>query len=83
VPERAEAYQDELELARVSEFLTSVEEIEALTGLDFGEGLRSADVRRGSERAPAIDATAAALSRTKTTASGSPTKKRTKPPADA
>ena len=45
----AEAFDDPLELARVSEFLSTVTEIEDLTGLDFGEALREADIRRGSE----------------------------------
>ena len=46
---RAEAFDDPLELARVSEFLSTVAEIEDLTGLDFGEALREADIRAGSE----------------------------------
>jgi endonuclease G, mitochondrial len=46
---RAEAFDDPLELARVTEFLSTVAEIEDLTGLDFGEALREADIRRGSE----------------------------------
>jgi endonuclease G len=57
VPERAEAFDDEEELARVSEFLTTVEEIEGLTHLDFGAEVRGGDVRRGRRRgAPAVDA---------------------------
>ncbi|HTV70610.1 MAG TPA: DNA/RNA non-specific endonuclease [Rhizobiaceae bacterium] len=44
-----EAFGDEDELARVSEFLTTVTEIEALTGLDFGANVREADIRAGSE----------------------------------
>ncbi len=46
---RAEAFGDDLELARVSEFLTTVAEIERLTGLDFGSLLRDADIRAGQE----------------------------------
>ncbi|MBW9052975.1 DNA/RNA non-specific endonuclease [Rhizobium mesosinicum] len=49
-----EAYGDEEELARVSEFLSSVEEIEALTKLDFGDQLRTADIRAGRAATPAI-----------------------------
>lgn len=56
----AEAFTDADELARASEFLTSVAEIEALTGLDFGKAVRAGDVRkarRGAEAA--IDAAVA------------------------
>nr|WP_246529556.1 DNA/RNA non-specific endonuclease [Microvirga zambiensis] len=45
----AEAFGDEEELARVSEFLSTVGEIEALTGLDFGNALRKADIRLGKK----------------------------------
>jgi endonuclease G len=45
-----EAFTDEDELARVSEFLTTIEEIETLTGLDFGRAVRNADVRKGATR---------------------------------
>ena len=47
----AEAFADEEELARVSEFLSTVEEIEELTGIDFGQAVRAADVRAGAESA--------------------------------
>ena len=50
-----EAYLDEIELARVSEFLTTVASIEELTGLDFGDIVRKADVRAGAESIAAID----------------------------
>jgi endonuclease G len=46
----AEAFDDANELARVPQFLTAVEEIERLTGLDFGDGVRRGDVRTGEER---------------------------------
>lgn len=46
---QAEAFDDPLELARVAEFLSTVAEIEDLTGLDFGAALREADIRAGSE----------------------------------
>jgi endonuclease G len=46
--ESAEAFADNLELARVSEFLTTVTQIEKLTGLDFGQAVRGADVRAGA-----------------------------------
>lgn len=57
MPEGAEpeAFVDDEELARVSEFLTTVAEIERLTGLDFGAVVRAADVRAGSDRSPAIE----------------------------
>jgi endonuclease G len=53
----AEAFADDLELARVSEFLTTVAQIEKLTGLDFGEDVRDADVRSsaGAQALPAQD----------------------------
>ncbi|MBC8128838.1 MAG: DNA/RNA non-specific endonuclease [Rhizobiaceae bacterium] len=56
-PDRgAEAFGDPDELARVSEFLSTVAEIEALTGLDFGDALRRADIRSGGKTGvPAID----------------------------
>lgn len=44
-----EAFEDEEELARVSEFLSTVQEIEALTQLDFGTAVRDGDVRAGME----------------------------------
>ena len=49
------AYLDEIELARVSEFLTTVASIEELTGLDFGDIVRKADVRAGAGSIAAID----------------------------
>jgi len=51
----AEAFDDANELTRVSQFLTTVEEIERLTGLDFGEDVRRGDVRAGEERASVAD----------------------------
>jgi endonuclease G len=52
----SEAFNDADELARVSQFLTTVGEIEQLTGLDFGEKVRDGDIRAGeSARAP-VDA---------------------------
>jgi endonuclease G len=55
--EDAEAFTDNLELARVSEFLTTVAAIEKLTGLDFGKAVRDADVRAkaGTGMPPAQD----------------------------
>lgn len=44
----SEQFTDDLELARVSEFLSTVAEIEELTGLDFGRAVRGADVRAGA-----------------------------------
>jgi len=40
-----EAYDDDEELARVSEFVSTVAEIERLTGLRFDEQVRSGDIR--------------------------------------
>jgi endonuclease G len=42
-----EAFQDEDEIDRVDDFLTTIEAIEAATNLDFGEAVRRADVRAG------------------------------------
>lgn len=42
-----EAFQDEDELERVDDFLTTIAEISRLTGLDFGEAVEQADIRRG------------------------------------
>ncbi len=65
----AEAFDDEDELARVSEFLSSVEEIEALTHLDFGSVVRNADIRAGAEAAstPALALEPEALARDRPT----------------
>ena len=41
-----ESYEDEDELARVSEFVSTVEEIESLTNLRFDSQVREADIRR-------------------------------------
>lgn len=51
----AEAFDDPEELARVSQFLTTVAEIERLTGLDFGEDVRNADIRAGEAESASID----------------------------
>ncbi len=45
-----EAFLDDEELAKVEDFLTTVEEIERLTKLDFGAEVREADVFAGQER---------------------------------
>jgi endonuclease G len=52
----AEAFGDEEELARVSEFLSTVAEIESLSGLDFGDAVRDADILAGmgESGAPAL-----------------------------
>ncbi len=58
MPEAAgpEAFADSEELARVTEFLSTVREIETLTGLDFGATVRKADISSGgSVPAPALD----------------------------
>ncbi len=44
-----EAYAEDEELARVTEFLSTVKEIEGLTGLDFGKALHDADIRKGAK----------------------------------
>lgn len=43
----AEAFLDANELGRVKDFLSTIEEIEDITELDFGTAVRSADVRKG------------------------------------
>jgi len=45
----AEAFLDKGELDRVTDFLSTVREIEELTELDFGETVRRADVRSGAQ----------------------------------
>ncbi len=47
----AEAFLDPVELARVDDFVTTVAEVEKLTGLNFGDAVRDADVRRGEPTA--------------------------------
>lgn len=76
--EGSEAFTDNLELARVSEFLTTVEEIETLTGLDFGEETREADVRAGAKavRIPAQDIQSKDLKRRRSTPRPRKTQKR-------
>jgi endonuclease G len=51
----AEAFDDEDELERVSQFLSTVEEIERLTGLDFGDEVRNGDVRAGESARGGLD----------------------------
>ena len=51
----SEAFDDPGELARMAEFLTTVADIEQLTGLDFGDDVRNADIRSGQESAGAIE----------------------------
>lgn len=58
----SEAFSDSEELTRVSEFLSSVEEIEELTGLDFGNDLRTGDLRGGKKATPTLDFTLTELS---------------------
>lgn len=43
----AEAFMDADELKRVEDFLSTIAEVETATGLDFGDAVRSADVRPG------------------------------------
>lgn len=49
-----EAHPDEEEIARVSEFVATVAEIEQLTSLDFGAEIRNGDIRAGSPEAIAV-----------------------------
>lgn len=52
----AEAFADTEELARVTEFLSTVREIEELTGLEFDVTIREADIRgTGTQPGPALD----------------------------
>ncbi len=43
----SEAFADPAELDKVRDFLSTVAAVEAATGLDFGAGVRDADIRRG------------------------------------
>lgn len=45
----SEAFQEPGELDRVADFLSTVEEVERLTDLDFGDAVRVADIRKGQE----------------------------------
>ncbi|WP_164743008.1 DNA/RNA non-specific endonuclease [Mesorhizobium sp. Z1-4] len=67
MPERiadgAEAFGDDEELARVSEFLATVAEVEKATGLDFGDIVRDGDIRAGAESAAAVTLKATDLKR--------------------
>jgi endonuclease G len=45
----AEAFGDADELERVQDFLSTIEAVEAATGLDFGNEIRTADVRTGEQ----------------------------------
>jgi endonuclease G, mitochondrial len=56
----AEAFQDPDELERVDDFLTTIAEVESLTGLDFGDAVRDGDIRFGSEALRPRDLTTAA-----------------------
>ncbi len=44
----AEAFQDPDELEKVEDFLSTVKEVEELTGLKFGDKVRRGDVRKGA-----------------------------------
>ncbi|MBN3760747.1 DNA/RNA non-specific endonuclease [Burkholderia sp. Ac-20365] len=48
MPEGMEAYDDEEELSRVSEFISTVAEVERLTGLRFDSQVRDGDIRLGA-----------------------------------
>ena len=76
IAEGREAFGDDEELARVSEFLATVAEVEAATGLDFGEAVRDGDMRAGAESAAAMTLDAADL---KAKRSGKKTAKRRAP----
>lgn len=49
--EPAEAFGDADELDKVQDFLSTVEEVEQLTRLDFGDAVRAADIRAGGGEA--------------------------------
>lgn len=55
VPESAEAFDDDEELTRVSDFLSTVEEIEGLTHLRFSDDVRNGDIRSGAGSESALD----------------------------
>ncbi|HET6828844.1 MAG TPA: DNA/RNA non-specific endonuclease, partial [Ramlibacter sp.] len=50
VPEAAEAYADMDELARVNQYLSTVEQIQELTGIAFSDEVLQGDIRQGEER---------------------------------
>lgn len=50
----AEAFGHADELDRVEDFLSTVEVVERLTKLDFGDAVRAADIRAGSDTALAV-----------------------------
>lgn len=45
--DHSEAFQDPDEMERVTDFLSTVEEVERLTNLDFGAAVRVGDIRQG------------------------------------
>ncbi len=47
---RSEAFDDPAELEKVEDFLSSIDEIEQLTDLDFGRVIKRADIRQGEAR---------------------------------
>ena len=56
----SEAFQDPDELEKVDDFLTTIADVESLTGFDFGDAVRDADIRSGSEALRPVDVAAAA-----------------------
>ena len=74
----AEQFDDDDELARVGEFLTTVAFVEKETGLDFGALLRGADVRRGMGSAEGVSAATPALLKRTAGANRAPAKKAAK-----
>lgn len=55
VPEAAEAYADMDELERVNQYLTTVEQLQELTGIAFGDEVLQGDIRQGEERLSLAD----------------------------
>ena len=56
IASRPEAFQDDNELNKVRDFLSSIAEIEKLTDLDFGAEVRAADIRAGAEASLVVSA---------------------------
>jgi endonuclease G len=54
MPEGREAYDDDEELSRVTELVSTVAKIEELTGLRFDDHVRDGDIRRGEDSAEAM-----------------------------
>lgn len=79
----AEAFDDHEELLRVSELLSTVAEIEKITGIDFGKMIREGDVRKGAPTASVSDGSELQLERKPLRRSRPKTRGSSKPAAGA